>query len=214
MRQRQTPYVDMNIRSGSTNAEAFGCLPYHILREASVVVCSNSNGQFQGLKSQERTADVALTLLFYTNLTSSSESGDNLYTGVEMKEYWKRIDQREGLAKYQNGRLIIDGYEQLVRVSDDGTEDPSCWNMNYTNAQKKKEAEKSQSEEKSNDRKAKKSSKSSGNNGYFGMSKWNPICWIIWIVLLPFKIVWAILKFVLKIFGIWAIINFFSGSDD
>ena len=66
---------------------------------------------------------------------------------------------------------------------------------------------------KSKSKKAKTSSGSTGR-GYFGMSRWNPICWIIWIILLPFKIVWWILKLVLKVCGIWFLISLFTGKDE
>lgn len=120
-----------------------------------------------------------------------------------MSETTKIVSQRDALRKYQNITHRGDGTcEVIVRYKDDGSEDPSCWNMQYRAEMEKKNE--SKKENKNNKKGA------SSKKGYFGMSRWNPLCWIIWIILLPFKII----KWILKLFGIWAIINLFTGNKD
>ncbi|MBD5217852.1 MAG: hypothetical protein HDS73_05100 [Bacteroidales bacterium] len=127
-----------------------------------------------------------------------------------MKETTKIVSQQEALHKYQYSTHRGDGTcEVRVRYRSDGSEDPSCCNMKYRTEHEKAANE----EEEESARKQKAKKPKTPAKGYFGMSRWNPICWIIWIVLLPFKLIWAILKLVLKILGIMAIINFFKGDD-
>ncbi len=122
-----------------------------------------------------------------------------------MSERIVRMSQDEAHRKYNNATHIgNDMVEVRVRYKADGSEDPSCWNAHYRAQMEKK----NQPEKKS----SKSSSKSSGKKGFMGLSPWNPLCWILWIICLPFRIVWWILKNILKIFGIMAIINFFTGG--
>lgn len=123
-----------------------------------------------------------------------------------MKETTKIVSQSEALRKYQYSTHRGDGTcEVRVYLRSDGTEDPSCWNMKYRAEHEKKD--------KKEVKEAKASKSSNSKQGYFGLSRWNPICWIIWIILLPFKIVWWIVKAVLTLFGLAAIVNFFSSDE-
>lgn len=120
-----------------------------------------------------------------------------------MNEFYRVVDQDKGRRKYQNLRQRTDGqWEALIRLKSDGSEDPSCWNMSYRQQQANEGKQESKKSDKSSSKKKKK--------GYFGLSRWNPVCWILWILSLPFKLVW----FVLKMLGIAAIIRFFFGGKD
>lgn len=91
-----------------------------------------------------------------------------------MKETTKIVSQQEALKKYQNYTHRNDGTcEVRVRLNDDGTEDPSCWNMRYRNEQERK----SKSEEKPKKESKKEANKESqkknkhSDKGIFGEFK-------------------------------------------
>ena len=106
-----------------------------------------------------------------------------------MKQTTKIVSQREALHKYQYFTHRADGdCEVRVWLNDDGTENPASWNMQYKNEMKKKERSKVY--------KNVLTKITSSQKGYFGMPRSNPICWIIWIILLPFKIALWFLKYI------------------
>lgn len=102
-----------------------------------------------------------------------------------MNEITRVVSQREALHKYQNIRHLDNGMcEVTVYLKPNGKEDPSSWNHTYRNSLKKTII--------NNQKKLK--SRKPRSKWYFGMSRWNPLSWLLWIVYLPFRLFWKILK--------------------
>lgn len=93
------------------------------------------------------------------------------------------------------------GYKVTHYYNPDGSLDEKrTYKREYYESLHKKE------EKKDKPKKEKKAKKD-----YFGMSRWNPIFWILWIISLPFKIIW----FILKLVGVaWLLSLFGIGSKD
>lgn len=121
-----------------------------------------------------------------------------------MKFIEKEIDRKDILKKYDNVSYRDGKCYARVKIDEHGNEDPSCWTTQYRDEHEKK------LNETKNEISEKPSVKSTKDkNGYFGMSRWNPLCWIIWILLLPFKILW----WILKLLGLSFIISLFIDKD-
>ncbi|MDE5849062.1 MAG: hypothetical protein K2H38_02865 [Muribaculaceae bacterium] len=72
----------------------------------------------------------------------------------------------------------------------------------------------SKKEKKKKKKKSESSSDGGDGKGFFGLDRWDPLNILLFIIFLPFLIIWWVIKLVLKLCGIWAIINFFTGGDD
>lgn len=112
-----------------------------------------------------------------------------------MKQIKKVISQKEALRKYENITPLDNGMcEVLVFLKPNGKEDPASWNHAYRNSLKKTIAK---HQKKIKPRKR-------GSKWYFGMSPWNPLRWLLWIIYLPFKIIWWLFKCIgLGFIGDW-----------
>ena len=117
------------------------------------------------------------------------------------------VSYEEAFEKYPHWVQESDG---RCRVTVWRNPDGSININSYKDSYKKK----LKGEDKKPAKKSKKSSKpAKQKKGYFGMSRWNPLCWIIWIILLPFKILWFILKIVGIGFILEAIFGFGGKKD-
>jgi hypothetical protein len=83
--------------------------------------------------------------------------------------------------------------------------------ISYSASYLKKQQEQAAAQKKAQDKQDKKAKKSGKSHWYwFGLSKWNPIRWVLAIIYIPFAIVWTILKFI----GIAGLLGIIFGSKD
>lgn len=114
-----------------------------------------------------------------------------------MRETTKIVSQREALHKYQNAKHLGDGRcEVIVRYRDDGSEDPSCWNMQYRAKREKKDTPKT------------KKSKSSKSN-----TKGDSMCVKILFTIIPLLPIFWIVKAVLGVV-LWPLRAIFCSNCD
>lgn len=111
-----------------------------------------------------------------------------------MNQITKTLSLKKAQKKYQQIRDLGNGMcEVIVNVRPDGSEDSSSWNAAYKNQLQ---------QVLTTPKKGKKRKK--GSKWYFGMAAWNPLRWLLWVVYLPFRIIWKILKvFGLGFIGDW-----------
>lgn len=75
------------------------------------------------------------------------------------------------------------------------------------------ELKRSRTPAKSKSSKSSKPSKSrKSGKGPFGLSWANPLSWILWIILLPFKLLWVIIKLALTFLTLGAISKYLKGE--